>query len=206
MYRIISKSFQFALFTSAALLAVLPAARAADLPGFAKVEAVARRHFATLPGYQTGDLISRSQVQPIFASIDRLGWKVADEATILNSVLSDGNYLVQEFSTPKGQEFMRKVASTPLALDRLDQMARLPGGKLMVKDFLRFPNSELTFTSKSGFDVSRLARLQPPDTRSPITQDDLNKPTGRIYTVDALVARLRQSYDEELKRRAQSPR
>ena len=75
----------------------------------------------------------------------------------------------------------------------------------MVKDFLRFPNSELTLT-KNEADVSRLARFQPRDKRTAIKQTDLNKPTGRIYTVDALVGRLRQSYDEELKRREKSQR
>ena len=194
-------SLWFFLFTVAVSSAIPANGQAADLPGFDKVEALVQRHFATLPAYEPGDMISRSQVQPIFAAIERLGWKVADEAAILNSVLEDSNYLVQEFGTPKGQQFMRKVAATPLALDRLDQIARLPGGKLMVKDFLRFPNSELTFTQKSGFDVSQLARLQPPDSRSGITQEDLDKPTGRIYTVDALISRLRQSYADELKRR-----
>ena len=204
MHRKIFKSAQLFLFSGVALVACLSAAHADDLPAFSKVEGVVRRHFATLPGYQSGDLISRGQVQPIFGAIDRLGWKVADEAAIINGVLSDSNYLVQEFRTPDGEEFMRKVTGTPLALDRLDQIARLPGGKLMVKDFLRFPNSQLTFTQKSGFDVSRLARLQPTNKPQVITQADLDKPTGRTYTVDALVARLRLSYDEELIRREQA--
>lgn len=206
MNQLFFKSSKISLFIVAGLCVMHSAVQAGDLPSFDKVDAVVQRHFATLPGYEVGDLISRNQAKPVFQSIDRLGWKVADESVILNSVLSDSNYLVQEFRTPAGQQFMRKVAGTPLALDRLDQLARLPGGKLMVKDFLRFPNSDLTFTDKSGFDVSQLARLQPPDSRSGITASDLNKPTGRIYSVDGLVSRLRQSYDEELKRRQPSAR
>jgi hypothetical protein len=147
-------------------------------------------------------------VQPVFRSTELLGWKVADSAAISNSVLPDSNYLVQEFRTPDGRTFMRKVAGEPLAFDQLDQISRLPGGKLMIKDFLRFPNSDLTFTKKSSVDVGRYARFQPPrnGTLTAPAETDLDKPTGRIYTVDALLARLRQSYDAEVQRREQRTR
>ena len=190
-------------------LALLPSAFAfgAEFPEFSKVEGLVQRHFASMPAHQPGDLISRSQVQPLFDSCEQLGWKVKDSATILNSVLPDSNYLVQEFRTPKGQTFMRKVATSPRAFDQLDQISRLPGGKLMIKDFLRFPNSDLTFTDKSPLDVGRLARFTPRDKRSGTpTQADFDKPTGRIYTVKDLVTRLRKSYDAEVERRGQLSR
>lgn len=193
---------KFSLVLLASVIATSAFAGSNDLPPYSKVEGVVQRHFATLPGHQSGDLISRTQVQPIFRTLDRLGWNVADEAAIVNDTLSDSNYLVQEFRTTKGSEFMRKVSGSPLAYDRLDQIARLPGGKLMVKDFLRFPNSELTFAENAPLDVSRLARLEPRNKRSGIpTEADLNKPTGRIYTVQDLLARLRKSYDVEVQRR-----
>lgn len=176
-----------------------------ELPSFAKAEGIVRRHFQTLTGYQSGDLISRSQVEPVFDALERLGWKVGDRAEILNSVLPDGSYLVQQFRSDKGQPFMRKVSGERLAYDRLDQISRMPGGKLMIQDFLRFRNSELSLSSKSPLDISRIARLQPKENRSGAPSEaDLDKPTGRLYTVDALVARLEQSYEAEIARRKQA--
>jgi len=173
-----------------------------ELPDFSKVEAIVHRHFVALPGYEKGDLISRSQVEPVFPAIARLGWKVADKKTILRSVLPDRNYLVEEFRTPKGRSFMRKVSGAPLAYDQLDLISQLEGGKLMIQDFLRFPNSELTFTENGPLDLGRLVRLQPQINRARgPTEKDFDRPTGRIYTVEALVARLKKSYQAELERR-----
>ena len=190
-----------AAIATVCLLSAWNSATAEELPAFSKVDNVVRRHFESLSGHQEGDLISQTQVKPIFGAIELLGWTVSDSASIKNSVLPDSNYLVEQFRTPKGKAFMRKVSASPLAYDRLDQICRLPNGKLMINDFLRFPNAEVTFTNKSPLAVSRLERLQPTNRRNGQDKTDLDQPTGRIYTVDALVARLKGSYNAEVIRR-----
>jgi hypothetical protein len=97
--------------------------------------------------------------------------------------------------------FMRKVSAQPLAYDRLDQLSRMPGGPLMIKDFLRFPNSDVSFTKSGTLPFDRLARLTPPDQRQRLAAADMDKPTGRIYTGGQLLARLKVSYEAELARR-----
>jgi hypothetical protein len=187
----------------AAAIFIIPATpvRAAEpLPPFSQVQGVVAAHFQSIQGFAPSDLISRSQVDVILAELGRLHWKVADAEKIRTSVLDDDNYLVQQLRTPDGERFMRKVSAQPLAYDRLDQITRMPSGQLMIKDFLRFPNSEVSFTRGGTLPFDRLTRLTPPDQRA-IAAADMDKPTGRIYTIAQLVARLRVSYDAELARR-----
>ncbi|MCA9266859.1 MAG: hypothetical protein KDA41_00235, partial [Planctomycetales bacterium] len=139
------------------------------------------RHFSSLTGHQNGDLISRSQVEPLIKQLEILGWPVPDRAAILNSTLEDSHYVVSQFRTPRGMEFFRKAGSYPLAFDRLDQISRMPGGKLMIQDMLRFSNSELTFAPDNKLDSAKFARFTPRGARNTPTAEDLNRPTGRIY-------------------------
>jgi hypothetical protein len=165
------------------------------LPQWAVVERTVAEHLATMEDYRDGDLLSQSQVVPIFDALAASGWKVADEAKILASVLPDDDYLVEQLRSPNGEKFMRKIAGYPQAYDEIDQLSRLPGGDLMVKDFLRFAHSDRTFVNKRGPSPAMYARLVPDQKRRGVpTQADLEKPTGRIYTAGQLVARLAVSY------------
>lgn len=191
--------------TFACVVALSTLVTAGELPMFAKVSAIVDRHFATLPEHQPGDLISQSQVAPVFEQLETLGWKVADRSTIYNSVLPDSNYLVETFRKPDGRKFMRKISGDKLAYDRLDQLSRMPGGKLMMQDFLRFPNADISLTGKSAVPIRDYARFAPPRDRSRTpTAADLDKPTKRIYTTEQLLARLQESYNTELHRRKQA--
>lgn len=178
------------------VVATASGARAGEkLPAWGVVEATVAEHLATLPDYRNGDLLSQSQVAPIFTTLAERGWVVADRARILASVLPDDNYLVQELRTPSGVKFMRKIASYPQAYDEIDQLSRLPKGDLMVKDFLRFGYSDRTFINKLGPSPAMYARLVPDERRQGVpTPEDLEQPTGRIYTAAQLGARLKLSY------------
>jgi hypothetical protein len=168
---------------------------AEKLPSWAVVERTVAEQLATIPQYRNGDLLSQSQVAPIFAQLAERGWVVADHAKILASVLADDDYLVEQLRTPAGVKFMRKIATFPQAYDEIDQLSQLPGGQLMVKDFLRFAHSDRTFINKQGPSPAMYARLVPDEKRQGVpTPKDLEKPTGRVYTAAQLVARLQQSY------------
>lgn len=187
---------------SLALFAAPPAAGDEQLPSFGRVESAVAKRFESQRGYRDGDLISLSQVKPVFKDLRALGWKVADQDEILGDVLSDGHYLVRQLRSKDGQKFMRRISGQPLAYDQLDRLSEMPGGELMIQDFLRFPNADLTFTKKDSPKLSSFARLTPKDKRQGVSKPkDFKKPTGRIYTVELLIDRLKQSYDEEVRRR-----
>jgi hypothetical protein len=168
---------------------------AEKLPAWGVVEATVSEQLATLPDYRNGDLLSQSQVAPIFTALEARGWAVADAARILASVLPDDDNLVQELRTPSGVKFMRKIAGYPQAYDEIDQLSQLPKGDLLVKDFLRFGYSDRTFINKLGPSPAMYARLVPIERRQGVpTPGDLEQPTGRIYNAAQLIARLKQSH------------
>jgi hypothetical protein len=171
------------------------AARAEKLPAWSVVTHTVAEQLASIPRYRDGDLISQSQVAPIFTQLEDEGWVVADRAKILASVLPDDDFLVEQLRTPEGVKFMRKISAYPQAYDEIDQLSRLPGGDLMVRDFLRFAHSDRTFSNKKGPSPAMYARLVPDQKRQGVpTPEDMEKPTGRIYTAAQLLARLQQSY------------
>lgn len=190
---------RFSLVCMVALLAggaILSRASAAEkLPPWALVQQAVAEQLSTLPNYRDGDLLTQSLVAPIFAGLETQGWRVADQAQILASVLPDDNALVAELRTAGGVRFMRKIAAYPQAYDEIDQLSQLPSGDLMVKDFLRFAHSDRTFTNKKGPSPAMYARLVPDQQRRDVpSPQDLQKPTGRVYTAAQFTARLQQSY------------
>jgi hypothetical protein len=175
----------------------LAAAQSAAMPPFSKVEGVVQRYFEGIEEYQAGDLISRSQVQPLFDHLRILGWSVRDQKSILRDVLDDGDFLVQQLRTKTGRNLILKSKEYPLVLDRLDRVVRMQGGKQLLMDMRKLPFGYRFLEVKRGFDD--LAQLLPkgPSGKSPECED-IDKPTGKIYTVDGLLARLKESYEKDV--------
>ena len=167
------------------------AAESEPLPTFADVTETVRRHFETMPDYQPGDIIARSQVEPLFTQLKRMGWTVADRKSILNNVPADNAYLVRQLRTRPGRKVMRRIAKYPHAYDRLDRLSRLPHGKQTVHDLIHKVGGhemiKYLTTAPGGIKMGKMLSKAPKGR-------DFNKPTGRIYTVKMLLARLNQSY------------
>ena len=148
------------------------------------------RYFEGLPGYQPGGIITRSEVKPIFQRLAKMGHRVAapNAKKILEQVLADDAFLVRELRTPKGRKFMARIADYPLAYDRLDRLARLPRGRRIAGDLIHGPGGykmiEYLTTARGGAELGKMLSKSPKGAR-------FNKPTGRIYTVDMLLSRLR---------------
>ena len=146
------------------------------------------RYFEGLPGYQSGGIITRSEVKPIFQHLAKMGHRVTDPQKILKQVLADDAFLVGELRTPKGRKFMARIADYPLAYDRLDRLARLPHGRRIVRDLIHGPDGykmiEYLTTARGGAELGKMLSKSPKGAK-------FNKPTGRIYTVNMLLSRLR---------------
>ncbi|MDZ7616997.1 MAG: hypothetical protein U1E05_08335 [Patescibacteria group bacterium] len=169
------------------------------LPPFAAVKSTVEQHYAAISEFEQGDLITRDQVEPLLAQLDRLGWNVADGQAILGQTLPPGEFLPGQLrGSKKGLAFMRAVSGMPLAYDRLDRLARLPHGKQTVHDMIhKAGGTELVqylTTAKGGKELGKMLTHAP-------RGHDFNKPTGRIYTVSQLLDQLEASY-----RRASPPR
>ena len=192
--RVVLLGFVWLVVGSAAARAANVAAGAEEgksLPAFTEVTKIVTRHFDALPNYRRGDLISRGQLGSLFGRLERAGWKVADRKEILEATPADTDFLVGQLRTQAGRKLMRKIAAYPGVYDRLDRLSRLPHGKKTVKALIRGPDGHKMIrymtTTPGGRKLGKQLSNAPKG-------GAFNKPTGRIYSVELLLRRLKQSH------------
>ena len=161
------------------------------LPPFGKVQEAVGGMLAEQPGYQPGDILSRSQVESLLGQLAKLGFAVPDREEVLSRVPDDGDPLVAMLRTPGAAKFMRRIAAQPHGYDRLDRLLRLPAGEQIVRDLIRGPGGDELIkylaTTPGGTALGKQLSNTPQGA-------DFNQPTGRIYTAEALLGRLKKSY------------
>jgi hypothetical protein len=188
-----------------AVSAAAPAQDKKDAAGFPKFDDVTKavnEHFAQQAGYIPGDVLSHGNVRPVFAKIERLGWKVADRQQILELVPPDSDYLVVTLRSRAGLKTMRKIGLLPMSYDYLDRIRAMPHGAYRVRELVEGPDGykmiEYMATTKYGLNLTKqLTKAK--------NGQDFTKPTGRIYNEPQFLARLKASYDAEAARRGIKP-
>lgn len=177
-------------------------AKGRPLPRFETVRQVVLRELVNPPARIPGDIIARSEVKPVFHQLRLMGWPVLDEKIILKQVPGDTDFVVRQLRTPQGRSFMRKVARYPQVYDRLYRLASLPNGRQTVNRLIRSKGGEqfLAYLTKSrgGKNMGKMLQATPRGA-------NFNRPTGKIFTVDALIKRLKESYTAEQQRRGEMP-
>jgi hypothetical protein len=166
------------------------AATAKPIPSAADVQQTVWRYFQERRDFQPGDPITGDDVRPLLAKLQRKGLPLDDAEEILEAVPDKDAFLVQQFSTPEGRKFMRRISSYPNVYDRLDRLASLPHGEQTVSDLIRNPGGEKMVaymtTTASGNKLARVLTKLP-------ERKLFTVPTSRIYTVGMLLPRLQQS-------------
>ena len=178
------------------------------IPNFAKVQRTVDAHFAAIRDRKSSDLISSSDLQSVFANLRDIGWTIRseDKEELLQQVLDEGHFLVQLLGTPAGKSFMRKVASQAQIYDRLERIAAERNGQQLLRDLIKLPNAEQLTAQKPGAFMPDLAGLLPMDAEGKSRKvKDFQKPTGHIYTVDALLRRLQELHRQDLQRVEKQP-
>jgi hypothetical protein len=157
-------------------------------PDFAAIARAIEAWFGSLPDYQPGDLITRSQIATILKKLDAAGVHVPDAASITQLGLANDSFLVRELTTPAGRKFMRKLARNPSTFAHLDRLSTIPRGEKLVRDLIRDKGGdtlvEYLATTKGGQKMGSMMAAVPGG-------GDLNKSTGRIYTVADFEAALK---------------
>src|SRR5436190_463499 len=77
-------------------------------------------YFASQPGFQKGDLITRSQIEKVLTKLQAAGVKIPEADGIAKLGLADDSFIVRELSTADGRKFMRKIGNNPGAYSHLD--------------------------------------------------------------------------------------
>jgi hypothetical protein len=134
-------------------------------------------------------VISHGQVAGALASLkdDRFQSFAAEE--ILHLTLPDNSFLVTRLATPAGRRFMRKISDQPGAYARLDRLSSISRGQKLVNDLIRQKGGDelIRYLATDG---GRHLGQQLGATPGGV---DINKPTGRIYTVEDLLAALKRA-------------
>jgi hypothetical protein len=168
------------------------AAPPAALPTIEKIRQTAERFFAAQADYRPGDIISRGQVEALLKSLTGIGFAPPGREKLLADVPADDDFLVARLRTPKGKQFMRRVAGLPQAYDRLDRLSRLPQGQRTVEDLIKGPGGDELIrymtSTPGGNNLGKQLANGPKGA-------DFNKPTGKLYTADALLTRLSKLRD-----------
>lgn len=161
---------------------------------FPAVRKVVSKYFGALPNRKASDLISRGEAREALDLVEKAGWKPLDRESILESALSDDSLLVRELRTNGGREFMRSVSSFPGAYDRLDRLTKLSDGPTLLRKVIDGPDGykllEYMTTTEGGAALGGMLSEAP-------SGSGFNEPTGRIYTSQDLLDRLKTSFESE---------
>ena len=167
------------------------AAQPTRTPDIGSVTRAVEAHFASQSGYQLGDLIQRSQIEQVLTKLSDAGAPVPGADKIAERGLADDSFLITQLASDDGQRFMRRLARIPDAFAYLDRLSTISRGEQMVRDLIHDKGGdkliEYMATTKGGQKLGRMMTAVPDGS-------DLNKPTGRIYTVADLVAALKTAY------------
>lgn len=173
---------------SAPVVEVAPQVR----PDFLTVAKTVSAHLASQRNFEANDLLTQSQINKALDAVLIAGWDVPDREDIVRRGIADGAFLSKELASPAGRKFMRQVARQPGGYSRLDRLSATSGGQQLVRNLIRqkegYQFIAYLATTSGGHNLGRMAA----NTRNGV---DLNKPTGRIYTVADLLAALKTSYD-----------
>jgi hypothetical protein len=172
-------------------LAAAAVAGQPPLPDFGRLEKAVNEHFASQGELPAGAVISRDDVAGLFEDQELWGWLSPERQTVIDRLLPADHFLVRELRTTAGRRFSARIADYPGGLDRLDRLARLPRGEHNVRVLVASRDGDqwikyLT-TDKRGLELSKsMSKAK--------NGRDFDKPTGRIYTAQMLVAALREIY------------
>jgi hypothetical protein len=180
------------------LFAALGAAGAKPkLPPFDDVQKATVKYFGEQPNFTADLIITQSQVRGLLAKLKAIGWDVPEQDRILGLIPEDNETLVRDLRTPDGRKFAKQIATLPNAYDRLDRLIRMPTGRSAVARLIKGPDGvwllQYMTEDPGGAAMGRMLSNTP-------TGKDFNRPTGRLYTVPALLNELQGVYTAAAKR------
>ncbi len=169
-------------------------------PSFRQVTGLVQKELATRDGYESGDLVTRKDVQRVLKAISAAGWTPKDQKQLLEDTLGEDAALAGILGSRSGTSFMRKVKTEQMIYDRMDRVSRVSGGQRMLQDIVKLPDGEKLAKRQRPHGVPGFLDLLPKKTSGKVRSiKDYDEPTGRIYTEEQLLERLQISYQGKTK-------
>jgi hypothetical protein len=158
-----------------------------------QIESIVDLYFKGLPGHQPFFIITQTDVEPLWAQLAKAGWNVRGKDDTIKRLPQQSEFLVRQLRTASGRKFMHKIVPKyPLVYDRFDILSNTPGGgQTAVSGIVTAVDAELTVRYMFSTAGERSWSSMLPE------RGRFNKPTGRIYTAEALKTVLRQLYVNE---------
>lgn len=96
-----------------------------------KIEKFVTKFFSNVPGFQEGDLITKSQTEALLKQMNKQGWRInaEDREAIMERVLDDNSFMVKQLTTRKGRSFLKSIRNLPSGIDRVERITEMPKGK-----------------------------------------------------------------------------
>jgi hypothetical protein len=160
------------------------------------VQQIVQHSLASRQGYRPGDLVSRGDAEQALERLKTAGWDVPEKSKLVSLCLDNGHFLVRELRTPAGLAYSRAVARQSLPFDRLDRLSQEPGGQKLIHSIVNLPDGVKLMSPKPTPGFGDLTELLPKQAngRTPKVKD-FDRPTGKLYTGQQLLAELKRRWD-----------
>lgn len=202
------KNFLFMLKVAVAISAFSGPARSfaqsptpgGEFPSWPEVRAVVVSHFQAISDLQAADLITTGDAAPALRDLEAIGWKGASRCDAAARLLSEQSFLARELRSDAGRAFMRRTSGYKLIYDRLDRISQAPGGQTLIHDMIRLPDGYRYAQSTPARGAPSMTDFLPKGVSGKAPRvPDLDKPTGRAYTLADFLTALEASYQEARK-------
>lgn len=158
------------------------------------IETLVSTHLRENALYLPGDLISQSDVEPIFNALIAAGHGSPDIEGLYDSFLPDRDPFVKTMRTPQGRMFMRSVAKLPGAYDRLERLSWSAAGRALLVDLISSADGKKAFEhmlTEDGLKVVETMLAKDP------RGENFRLPTGKVHTANELIDHLCEMYEVE---------
>ncbi len=154
------------------------------------VKKMVTNHFKTLSGYQSGDLITGGQVEPLIKKFAQQGWEIANPDLPMKRMIKSGSYLDKTMNSRKGKTFFRQISSIKNGMDRVERMLSTKNGRSSIR--------QLVFEIPRGADYIKALATTSNGKLLGNRQNgqNFNKPTGKIYTEKQLTEYLTKLFEQ----------
>lgn len=169
-----------------------------EVPSWDKVEQIVLRYFDSAWDKEHVHFMTQGHAKTVFTQLEQLGWRIEDPKSLMKDIPADSEFLIQQLASPQGQAMLKHLPDEKLLYDRLDRLIQRPGGRRLVRDLIRLPDGYRYAKSKRPRGVPAMKEFLPKTSKGKDAKiENYNKPTGRIYTLELFLDRLRKVHEVE---------